>query len=117
MGYCIIRNTGIKQQSVSHFIRCSIHDIIFRKRRHPYLKTCHNHKITPFLVIAGIDERLTLHDFRIVTGPSRTNLIFDVVTPYDFDYSDAGLCELINRRLKEHDKGLCAVIEVDKQML
>lgn len=68
-------------------------------------------------VITGIDERLTLHDFRIVSGPTHTNLIFDVVTPYDFDYSDAGLCELINRRLKEQDERFCAVIDVDKQLV
>lgn len=68
-------------------------------------------------VVATIDERLTIHDFRIVTGPTHTNLIFDVVTPYNFDYSDAGLCELINRRLKELDETYCAVIDVDKQMV
>lgn len=68
-------------------------------------------------VVAAIDERLTIHDFRIVTGPTHTNLIFDVVTPYNFDYSDAGLCELINRRLKEQDETYCAVIDVDKQMV
>lgn len=68
-------------------------------------------------VITGIDERLTLHDFRIVAGPTHTNLIFDVVTPYDFDYSDAGLSELIGRRLKEQDERFCAVIDVDKQMV
>lgn len=68
-------------------------------------------------VVAAIDERLTIHDFRIVTGPTHTNLIFDVVTPYNFDYSDAGLCELINRRLKELDETYCAVIDVDKQMV
>lgn len=74
-------------------------------------------KIMAQHVLSTIDERLTLHDFRIVTGPTHTNLIFDVVTPYDFDYSDAGLCELINRRLKEQDASYCAVIEVDKQMI
>lgn len=68
-------------------------------------------------VVASIDQRLTIHDFRIVAGPTHTNLIFDVVTPYDFDYSDAGLCELINRRLKEQDQRYCAVIDVDKQMV
>ncbi|MCI9071639.1 MAG: cation transporter [Lachnospiraceae bacterium] len=67
--------------------------------------------------ISRIDGRLTLHDFRVVAGPTHTNLIFDVVTPYDFDYSDAGLCELIDRRLKEQDPGYCAVIDVDKQMV
>lgn len=67
-------------------------------------------------VVTSIDPRLTIHDFRVVAGPTHTNLIFDVVTPYDFDYSDAGLCELINRRLKELDECYCAVIDVDKQM-
>lgn len=74
-------------------------------------------KIMAQHVLSTIDERLTLHDFRIVTGPTHTNLIFDVVTPYDFDYSDAGLCELINRRLTEQDNRYCAVIDVDKQMI
>lgn len=74
-------------------------------------------KIMAQHVLSTIDERLTLHDFRIVAGPTHTNLIFDVVTPYDFDYSDAGLCELINRRLKEQDPRYCAVIDVDKQMV
>lgn len=68
-------------------------------------------------VVDSIDPRLTIHDFRIVAGPTHTNLIFDVVTPYDFDYSDAGLCELIDRRLKERDERYCAVIDVDKQLV
>lgn len=29
------------------------------------------------------DDRLTLHDFRMVEGPEHTNLIFDVVVPFD----------------------------------
>lgn len=33
--------------------------------------------------LKAIDERLTLHDFRIVEGPSHTNLIFDVLLPAD----------------------------------
>ena len=32
-------------------------------------------------ILADIDSRLTLHDFRAVTGPTHTNLIFDVVLP------------------------------------
>ena len=32
-------------------------------------------------ILADIDPRLSLHDFRAVTGPTHTNLIFDVVLP------------------------------------
>ncbi|MBQ1684829.1 MAG: cation transporter [Clostridia bacterium] len=32
----------------------------------------------------GIDPALMLHDFRIVPGPTHTNMIFDVVVPFDF---------------------------------
>ena len=74
-------------------------------------------KIMAKHIINTIDERLTLHDFRVVAGPTHTNLIFDVVTPYDFDYTDAELVELINRRLKEQDERYFAVIDVDKQLI
>lgn len=30
-----------------------------------------------------LDPELKMHDFRMVTGPSHTNLIFDVVVPYN----------------------------------
>jgi len=30
-----------------------------------------------------IDDRMTIHDFRMVTGKTETNLIFDAVAPYD----------------------------------
>ena len=31
----------------------------------------------------AVDSRITIHDFRMVPGPSHTNLIFDAVVPYD----------------------------------
>ena len=32
----------------------------------------------------NLDRRLSIHDFRMVEGPTHTNLIFDVVTPFGF---------------------------------
>jgi len=46
------------------------------------------------LIINSIDERLSMHDFRIVKGKTHTNLIFDVVVPVDFEIQ---FKELINR--------------------
>ena len=45
-------------------------------------------------VLKEIDDRLTLHDFRLVDGEQQINLIFDVVVP--FAYQGAEL-----KRLKE----------------
>ena len=59
-----------------------------------------------------IDNRLTLHDFRVVNGPSYTNLIFDVVVP--FDYPDK-IClpTVIEQRMQELDSRLFTVIQVE----
>lgn len=42
-----------------------------------------------------INSGLTMHDFRIVPGPTHTNLIFDVVVPYDNRMPQAEILEKI----------------------
>ena len=34
-------------------------------------------------ILHGVDQRITIHDFRMVKGMGHTNLIFDVVLPHD----------------------------------
>lgn len=36
-------------------------------------------------VLAGLDARLSFHDFRVVDGTERINLIFDLVVPRDYN--------------------------------
>ena len=66
-------------------------------------------------VINAIDAQISMHDFRVVAGPTHTNLIFDVVVPYDFSSDDAevtkAICEGVARALG--DNYFC-VIQVDK---
>ena len=64
-------------------------------------------------VIHDIDERLTLHDFRMVEGPTHTNLIFDTVAPLDFPLSDRELCNTISEKLSKIDERYFAVVTVD----
>ncbi len=66
-------------------------------------------------VLASIDETLSLHDFRTVIGPTHTNLIFDVVTPYRYRYTDEQLRKIISEELKKKNPNYFAVIEVDKK--
>ncbi len=65
--------------------------------------------------LAEIDDALTMHDFRIVKGPTHTNIIFDVVVPYQFKMTDAEVVAAITRRIKEKNANHYAVIEVDRK--
>lgn len=67
--------------------------------------------------LASVDERLTLHDFRIVNGPTHTNLIFDVVVPFHFAMSDRQLIQTLTQMIQKDTPNFFAVIEVDKQYL
>ena len=40
-------------------------------------------------LVRTIDARLTIHDFRMVSGPTHTNVIFDVVVPFDLKMTDS----------------------------
>lgn len=62
-------------------------------------------------VLTDIDPVLTLHDFRLVRGESRINVIFDVVVP--FGYAKADLQSEIQRRLQLVDERLFVVLTVE----
>ena len=73
-------------------------------------------KAAVYEIVKSIDERLHLHDFRMVDGPSHTNLIFDVVAPFDFRLNDEELVEEIFERVqKKMGNTFFTVIKVDKK--
>ena len=41
-------------------------------------------------VLENIDSRLEFHDFRMVDGQARINLIFDLVVPWEYKQSVQG---------------------------
>ena len=67
------------------------------------------------VLVKNIGEKLSLHDFRVVFGDTHTNLIFDIVVPYEFALSDAETVKLIQTRVREQfGEQYFAVINVDK---
>ena len=52
-----------------------------------------------------INSGLTMHDFRIVPGPTHTNLIFDVVVPYENKMPQAEILEKIEYAAAELPSG------------
>ena len=66
-------------------------------------------------IIKGIDEVIDIHDFRVVTGPTHTNLIFDMLVPYKFYISDEELMVMIEKEVKRKlGSNYNVVIKVDK---
>ncbi len=66
-------------------------------------------------VLAGIGGELSFHDFRMVSGPTHTNMIFDVVAPFGFPLSDEQLCQRIQEGARALDPTLYTVVTVDRQ--
>ena len=67
-------------------------------------------------IIKELDERLTIHDFRMVEGQTHTNLIFDVVAPFQFYLDDEELVkEIFIRTQKKLGERYFTVITVDKK--
>lgn len=58
-------------------------------------------KMTVLEMLNEIDPVITMHDFRVVTGPTHTNLIFDIIVPFKFHIDDETLTERMDAMVKE----------------
>lgn len=64
-------------------------------------------------ILNKIDSEFSFHDFRMVSGPTHTNLIFDVVLPYKYKLSDSEVTELIESRIQSEMENTFVVIKID----
>ena len=66
-------------------------------------------------LVKGYDPDLSIHDFRMVKGPTHTNVIFDLLIPYGKKYQQEKVVEDIKKKVKEEMPGNhYAVIRVDR---
>ena len=65
--------------------------------------------------LSEIDGRLQFHDFRMVTGPEHTNLIFDVVLPYDMRGREKELQRRLEEALQEPEQRYYLVLTFDAE--
>ena len=66
-------------------------------------------------LVKGIGDSLSLHDFRVVFGDTHTNMIFDVVVPFEFYLSDDETKKMIQQKVWEKiGKNYFVVITIDK---
>lgn len=65
-------------------------------------------------VLAEIDPQLSMHDFRMVSGQERTNLIFDLVLPFECKLKEKELLEQLDLGLQKKDPTYHAVVNIDR---
>ena len=66
-------------------------------------------------ITRNLDRRLSIHDFRMVEGPSHTNLIFDIAAPFECKLTNVEITNLLKERIRNMDDGnYCAVIQIDR---
>ena len=65
-------------------------------------------------LIHCIDDDINIHDFRMVSGPTHTNLIFDAVVPFGFRLSDEEVEKKIKSAVRALDGNYYAVVRVER---
>lgn len=73
-------------------------------------------KIRAEKVLSALDETLSLHDFRIVSGQTHTNVLFDVVIPFDSKITLNDVTQAMEEEFREDETKYFFVIDVDRKM-
>ena len=64
--------------------------------------------------VREVDGSLTIHDFRFVPGPTHSNLIFDVVAPFECRMSNEEIRRAVASRVSRLNPAYFTVITVDR---
>ena len=65
-------------------------------------------------IAQAIDPKITIHDLRIVEGPTHTNVIFDAVVPFEFSTTDEQVREKFISAVRQRHPYYNCVINIDK---
>ena len=64
--------------------------------------------------VHALSPEISIHDFRIVAGPTHTNVIFDAVVPYGFGTPDEEVARQIRAAVRELGETYYAVVHVER---
>ena len=66
-------------------------------------------------IVENLEGDVSMHDFRTVIGPTHTNMIFDVLVPFDYPLTDAQVKEKVQESVWEQiGKEYYTVIQIDR---
>lgn len=72
-------------------------------------------KVTELLATAY--PEVCFHDFRVVKGPTHTNIIFDIVVPFGYAKSDEEITDYLKTEIQRIDDSCFAVIQIDRDYM
>ena len=64
-------------------------------------------------IVLRIDQRFSIHDFRIVQGEKQTNVLFDLSIPYETAMNKNAIKERVEKEIKEYDKKFNSIITIE----
>lgn len=102
---------NVEKQLLSEYnISCTIHldPIVTDDERVTELRSRVNQ------IAKKLGEDVRIHDFRMVVGPTHTNLIFDVEIPFENKQSDKEIVSFLESEIKLLDHTYFAVVNVDR---
>lgn len=70
-------------------------------------------KIVAENAVRRVSEDLSIHDFRVVDGPTHTNLIFDVVVPRKFPVNNDDLMAAISSEISKNGANFFTVMNIE----
>jgi len=65
-------------------------------------------------IFAALGDSITIHDFRMVAGPTHTNVIFDAAVPPGYPLGDDAVRREIDRAVGELEGKYFAIVTIDK---
>ena len=90
-------------QAVIHMDPLEVNDSLTARTREAVIDLIHN-----------IDPAISIHDFRMVSGPTHTNVIFDAMVPYQFRLSDGEVADTIQSAVRAMAGNYFAVVTVER---
>lgn len=64
-------------------------------------------------IVQEISNEMSIHDFRVVDGPTHTNLIFDLIVPHKYHLSNNQIIQIIEDKLSKIDERYFVVITIE----
>lgn len=64
-------------------------------------------------IVKGIKSNMSIHDVRVVPGPTHTNIVFDIVVPHDVTYTQKELRQMITSEVRKINPKYNCVITFD----
>lgn len=66
------------------------------------------------VIVKEVDERLSMHDFRMVQGTTHSNLIFDVVVPFQVNQSNTEILDALKKKVNDSYPNYYIVVTFDR---